>query len=187
MKKNRNNPNIGFVYFIEEIDKDHIKIGFSEKHPKQRLKDFQTGNSSQLKLIGYIEGTYEDEYKLHKKFSIERIRRTEWFESSSRLREYINKLLEEFINNQKNSIPKLTAKDISVTDNYNGFGVETYENGQIKYEGDFKNGKRHGNGTYTFSDGKIYEGEWKNGNPWNVTEYDNSGNITAKWLNGNFQ
>ena len=107
--KNKLNTNIGFVYFIEELDKGHIKIGFSEKHPKQRLKDFQTGNSSQLKLMGYIEGTYEDEYKLHNTFSKERIRRTEWFESSSRIRERINILIEEYIDNQKNSIPKLTA------------------------------------------------------------------------------
>ena len=66
---------IGFVYFIKEDVSGNIKIGFSEKHPKGRLKDFQTGNSNKLVLKGYIEGTYEDEAKLHNEFSKERIRR----------------------------------------------------------------------------------------------------------------
>ena len=32
-----------------------------------------------------------------------------------------------------------------------------------KYEGELKDGKRHGQGTYTYSDGGKYEGEFKNG------------------------
>ena len=42
----------GFVYFIQEEETMNIKIGFSEKHPKGRLKDFQTGNSNKLNLLG---------------------------------------------------------------------------------------------------------------------------------------
>ena len=86
----------GFVYFIQEEESGNIKIGFSEKHPKGRLKDFQTGNSNKLNLIGYIEGTYQDESNLHHEFSKERIRKdNEWFKSSSRLKDRIKKLLEE--------------------------------------------------------------------------------------------
>lgn len=48
---------IGFIYFIEEEETGQIKIGFSEKHPDGRLKDFQTGNSNKLFLLGFIEGT----------------------------------------------------------------------------------------------------------------------------------
>ena len=33
------------------------------------------------------------------------------------------------------------------------------------YEGEFKNNLRHGEGTYTFSDGTKVEGKWKNGVP----------------------
>ncbi len=38
--------------------------------------------------------------------------------------------------------------------------VENYANGD-KYFGQFKDGKRHGHGIYTFSDGDKYSGEWK--------------------------
>jgi len=34
-----------------------------------------------------------------------------------------------------------------------GQGTFTYPNGE-KYEGEWKNGKKHGHGTYTWSDGK---------------------------------
>ena len=85
----------GFVYFIQEEESGNIKIGFSEKHPKGRLKDFQTGNSNKLNLLGYIEGTYQDESNLHHEFSKERIRNdNEWFKSSTRLKNRIKELLE---------------------------------------------------------------------------------------------
>ena len=31
-----------------------------------------------------------------------------------------------------------------------------------KYHGDWKDGKRQGNGTYYYNDGDKYEGEWRN-------------------------
>ena len=43
---------------------------------------------------------------------------------------------------------------------------------------------RNGQGTYTFSDGKKYVGEWKDGKRSNGTTYDNKGNKTAKFVNG---
>ena len=44
----------------------------------------------------------------------------------------------------------------------NGKGVYTYGNG-YKYEGEWKDGKRHGQGTFTHPDGRKYVGEWKDG------------------------
>ena len=46
---------------------------------------------------------------------------------------------------------------------FNGKGKEYYSNGNIRYEGDYVNGKREGNGKYIFEDGTYYIGEWKNG------------------------
>ena len=60
----------------------------------------------------------------------------------------------------------------------------------MEYVGEYKDGKRNGQGTLTFSDvstfsdGKKYEGEWKDGNPWNGILYDKKGNILYKIVNG---
>ncbi len=44
----------------------------------------------------------------------------------------------------------------------NGYGTYTYANGG-KYVGEFKDGKRNGQGTFISADGKNkYVGEWKN-------------------------
>ncbi len=45
-------------------------------------------------------------------------------------------------------------------DEYHGLGSAFYENGS--YFGEFKLGKRDGEGTYYFNDGRSYAGEWKN-------------------------
>ncbi len=42
----------------------------------------------------------------------------------------------------------------------NGYGVFLFANGD-KYEGRWKNGKRHGYGVYTWSGGKQYQGEFR--------------------------
>ena len=43
---------------------------------------------------------------------------------------------------------------------YNGQGTFTYSNGD-QYLGEFKDGKKHGQGNYAFSNGDKYFGEWK--------------------------
>ena len=42
-----------------------------------------------------------------------------------------------------------------------GKGSYTFPNGE-KYIGEYKEGEVHGKGTLTFPDGEKYEGEWKN-------------------------
>ena len=42
----------------------------------------------------------------------------------------------------------------------NGYGTETFANGS-KYVGEFKYGKGHGQGTFTFADGTVDNGIWK--------------------------
>ena len=46
------------------------------------------------------------------------------------------------------------------------------------------NGKWHGHGTYTFSNGGKVVGEFRGGKDWNTKEYDKDGNIIGKWVNG---
>jgi len=44
---------------------------------------------------------------------------------------------------------------------YNGSGIYIFDSG-MKYEGEWKNGKRDGQGTLTSPDGSVYKGGWKN-------------------------
>ena len=120
----------GFVYFIQEEETDHIKIGFSEKHPKGRLKDFQTGNSNKLILLGFLEGTYQDETNLHQEFYEERIREeNEWFRLSTRLKDRIKELLENSLEDKKSGIEDL---DFERTEIFDGeFKEEGLWNGEL--------------------------------------------------------
>lgn len=43
----------------------------------------------------------------------------------------------------------------------NGYGVKDYGLSVGKYEGEFRNGKREGNGTMYYADGRKWEGVWK--------------------------
>ena len=121
----------GFVYFIQEEETGRIKIGFSEKHPNGRLKDFQTGNSNKLILLGYIEGTFQDESNFHQEFFEERIRNeNEWFESSPSLVNRIKELLEESLEDKKSGIEDLNQGN----------------DDDLEYKGGYKEGKYHGRG-----------------------------------------
>ncbi len=43
-----------------------------------------------------------------------------------------------------------------------GHGIETLASGN-RYEGEYRDNKPHGWGTYTRTDGERYEGNWSNG------------------------
>ena len=51
------------------------------------------------------------------------------------------------------------------------------------YEGEYKDGKWHGIGTYTFTDGGRYEGEFKDGNVWTGIRTNADGSKT-EWKDG---
>ena len=69
-----------------------------------------------------------------------------------------------------------------------GQGANTQANGN-KYVGEYKDGKRHGQGTYNWKDGRIWVGEWENGelSGYAIT-YDASGSINQEGIfkNGKF-
>jgi hypothetical protein len=52
------------------------------------------------------------------------------------------------------------------------------------YEGGFKNGKFHGQGTYSFNEGRKVEGINKNGQPWNAIMYDKKGIVIKEYFEG---
>jgi hypothetical protein len=52
-----------------------------------------------------------------------------------------------------------------------GTGTFTWSNGD-KYEGDWKNGKKNGQGTIFYQDGSKLEGEFRDDSPWDTSLYD---------------
>lgn len=58
---------MGFVYFIQEHGRGHIKIGYSAK-PEFRLKVLQAHNGVKLTMLKTFPGTQKAEKDLHKKF-----------------------------------------------------------------------------------------------------------------------
>lgn len=70
------------VYLIQSLEEGYYKIGIS-KNPKKRLKQLQTGNSSELKLIYSYPSEYANkiEKSLHGLLSHCK-KEGEWFELS---------------------------------------------------------------------------------------------------------
>ena len=68
-------------------------------------------------------------------------------------------------------------------DNFTGRRTVTYDDGST-YSGEFKDGKRHGQGTMTDKEGTKSEGDWKYNNLSDGTEYDKDGNVTATYSDG---
>ncbi len=67
--------------------------------------------------------------------------------------------------------------DESTTNNkFQTFSVHTYDNGD-RYEGEWKNGKKHGKGTMDYANGNKYTGIWVNDN--------RAGQGVFTWTNGN--
>ena len=63
--------------------------------------------------------------------------------------------------NLVSSLPACEGKKTSKWDNCFGVKKESF-NRKLTYKGEFKAGKKHGQGTYTWKDGTNYVGEWKN-------------------------
>lgn len=70
-----------YVYVIKNVTTGAYKVGIS-KNPEQRLKSLQVGNDGELRLIGYKQGTFQDETAAHKRLADKNIR-AEWFNLDS--------------------------------------------------------------------------------------------------------
>ena len=53
-----------------------------------------------------------------------------------------------------------------------------------KYEGEYKDGKMDGIGTYTFGVGGWWTGEFKGDKPWNIIKHNMFGKIIGKYVSG---
>jgi hypothetical protein len=70
------------IYLIQSQEDGYYKIGVS-KHPKKRVKQLQTGNSSELKLIDSYESehAHKIERSLQRRYSYLK-KEGEWFDLS---------------------------------------------------------------------------------------------------------
>ena len=60
----------------------------------------------------------------------------------------------------------------------------TIEFGGGTYIGEVSNGVPNGQGTFTWSDGSKYVGEFKDGTEWNGTSYNADGTVKGTFSNG---
>jgi len=75
------------IYFIENGQDGHIKIGYA-KAPEKRLKELQTGTPYPLKILKTIEGDRKAEQAFHTVFGYCRVK-GEWFKPDQKLKAFI--------------------------------------------------------------------------------------------------
>lgn len=92
------------VYFIQNTDTKHIKIGYSD-NVKKRFSQLQTTSPQELTILTMCEGGIELEKELHNKFNDYYVR-GEWFNPSEELISYINKF-PPYVNKNYNGLRKL--------------------------------------------------------------------------------
>lgn len=71
-----------YIYLIQSLENSHYKIGIS-KNPQRRIKELQTGNSSELRLVEVYQSEYAEkiESALHRRYSHIH-KEGEWFDMS---------------------------------------------------------------------------------------------------------
>lgn len=79
----------GIVYFVQEGSDGPIKIGFTRQTVEHRLRSFETGNSSPLRILGWFAAEPFEERRWHKEFAACH-KHGEWFYPTAHLLNAIN-------------------------------------------------------------------------------------------------
>lgn len=82
----------GFIYFIESLSQNAIKVGFADDLTT-RLATLQTGNPGELVVLGKVRSTFRAELALHKLLK-PYCRSREWYEADSPVYEIATELLD---------------------------------------------------------------------------------------------
>lgn len=80
---------MGFVYFIYSKNDNKIKVGFSKNYLLKRLKQLNTGNSSTLSLLGFVDGDMKLEKDIRNQFHYLK-ENLEWINIDQSLIDFIN-------------------------------------------------------------------------------------------------
>lgn len=86
---------MSYVYFIAAKATNSVKIGFTALNPDRRLRAMQTGNADELTLLGWYDGTIDDEQRWHSRFAEYRIR-GEWFRLDGLMADFIGAFLRNY-------------------------------------------------------------------------------------------
>jgi|LauGreDrversion4_2_1035121.scaffolds.fasta_scaffold248318_3 hypothetical protein len=64
-------------------------------------------------------------------------------------------------------------------------GLYIWKDGE-RYEGEWQDGRFHGQGVKTLPDGTVFDGEWEEGKPvgQGMCKYPDGAKYTGSWLNG---
>ena len=129
---------ISMIYFIQNTETKHIKIGYSD-NVRNRLSSLQTTSPHELAILTICEGGIEVEKELHDKFNNYYVR-GEWFNPSEELISYINEF-PPYVNKNYIGITKLrknkkmTMEDVGKILNISKQGVndleDRYDKGRI--------------------------------------------------------
>ena len=101
-----------WVYFVECVGHDIIKIGGTSTGVRARINNLQHSCPFDLVCIGAYAATPEEEGRLHKQFASLRLR-GEWFRASLEMRDYIKLACPEFDLNESDRtalVPDLKIK-----------------------------------------------------------------------------
>lgn len=90
LKKHGQLKQTSFVYFIEAVGLDRIKIGKADDVDR-RLSQLKTGTPCELRLLKKLPGSVELERSFHSRFSSLRLN-GEWFHAAQPLRNFIASL-----------------------------------------------------------------------------------------------
>ena len=150
------------IYIVHYPKGEDIKLSkgkickISEKKPYEFLHDASTCNGSSggpifIKGINKVIGIHKEGYEKEKKainFGDYIFPVLEKLKNDSEYYKFFRELSIKFDNTEKS-----------------GKGIEYYENGKIKYKGDFNNGNYHGKGIEYYENGIInYDGDFNNNN-----------------------
>ena len=92
----------GFIYLIENVNDETVKIGFTKKNVERRLKQLLTGSSGDLVILKTfpIEFGQITERYLHRVYNCKNIR-GEWFSLDIDDVQVIEELIKKFEDNLK--------------------------------------------------------------------------------------
>jgi len=76
-----------FVYYVEAVSVNKIKIGISER-PSKRLKELQSSSPTLLKLIYFEPGDRKEEVFLHRQFAKNNTN-GEWFNYTPQIKRFV--------------------------------------------------------------------------------------------------